>query len=197
MNFLLDPNVAYLILVIGVLLGMLALFTPGTGILEIGALFAIFLAGYAMYNLPIRVWALILLAVGVVPFFFALRKYKQWYWLIPAIVSMVVGSVFLFKSETSLTAINPFFATLVSIVSVVLMWFIGVKSIEALRLRPSQDLSRLVEETGEARTDILNEGTVYVGGEDWTARSEKRIPAGSKVKVVGREGLVLLVVKTE
>jgi len=197
MNFLLDPNVAYLILVIGVLLGMLALFTPGTGILEIGALFAIFLAGYAMYNLPIRVWALILLAVGVVPFFFALRKYKQWYWLIPAIVSMVVGSVFLFKSETSLTAINPFFATLVSIVSVVLMWFIGVKSIEALRLRPSQDLSRLVEETGEARTDILNEGTVYVGGEEWTARSEKRIPSGSKVKVVGREGLVLLVVKTE
>jgi membrane-bound serine protease (ClpP class) len=197
MNFLLDPNVAYLILVIGVLLGMLALFTPGTGILEIGALFAIFLAGYAMYNLPIRVWALILLAVGVVPFFFALRKYKQWYWLIPAIVSMVVGSVFLFKSETSLTAINPYFATLVSIVSVVLMWFIGVKSIEALRLRPSQDLSRLVEETGEARTDILNEGTVYVGGEEWTARSEKRIPSGSKVKVVGREGLVLLVVKTE
>lgn len=197
MNFLLDPNVAYLILVIGVLLGMLALFTPGTGILEIGALFAIFLAGYAMYNLPIRVWALILLAVGVVPFFFALRKYKQWYWLIPAIVSMVVGSVFLFKSDTSLTAINPFFATLVSIVSVVLMWFIGVKSIEALRLRPAQDLGRLFEETGEARTDILNEGTVYVGGEEWTARSEKRIPSGSKVKVVGREGLVLLVVKTE
>jgi membrane-bound serine protease (ClpP class) len=197
MNFLLDPNVAYLILVIGVLLGMLALFTPGTGILEIGALFAIFLAGYAMYNLPIRVWALILLAVGVVPFFFALRKYKQWYWLIPAIVSMVVGSVFLFKSDTSLTAINPFFATLVSIVSVVLMWFIGVKSIEALRLRPAQDLGRLFEETGEARTEILNEGTVYVGGEEWTARSEKRIPSGSKVKVVGREGLVLLVVKTE
>ena len=48
MNFLLDPNVAYLILVIGVILGMLALFTPGTGLLEIGALFTIFLAGYAM-----------------------------------------------------------------------------------------------------------------------------------------------------
>jgi len=197
MNFLLDPNVAYLILVIGVLLGMLALFTPGTGILEIGALFAIFLAGYAMYNLPIRIWALVLLAVGVVPFFFALRKYKQWYWLIPAILSMVIGSVFMFKSQTSVTAINPYFAMLVSIISVVLMWFIGIKSIEALRLRPSQDLSRLVEQTGEARTDILNEGTVYVGGEEWSARSEKRIPAGNLVKVVGREGLVLLVVKSE
>ncbi len=197
MNFLLDPNVAYLVLVIGVILGMLALFTPGTGLLEVGALFAIFLAGYAMVHLPIRLWALILLAVGIVPFIFALRKFKTWYWLVPAILSAVVGSVFLFKSETSLTAINPLFATLVSIISIVLMWFIGIKSLEALRLRPSQDLSRLMNVIGEARTDIFNEGTVYAGGEDWTARSDVLIPAGSQVKVVGREGLVLKVVKAE
>jgi len=197
MNFLLDPNVAYLILVIGVILGMLALFTPGTGLLEVGALFAIFLAGYPMVHLPIRLWALILLAVGIVPFIFALRKFKQWYWLVPAIVSAVVGSVFLFKSDTSLTAINPFFATFVSVISIVLMWVIGIKSLEALRLRPSQDLSRLMDVIGEARTDILNEGTVYIGGEDWTARSDTAIPAGSQVKVVGREGLVLKVVKAE
>lgn len=197
MNFLLDPNVAYLILVIGVILGMLALFTPGTGLLEIGALFTIFLAGYAMYHLPIRVWALVLLAVGIVPFIFALRKFKQWYWLVPAILSSVLGSVFLFKSDTSLTAINPWFATLVSIVSVVLMWVIGIKTLEAIRLRPSQDLSRLIDEIGEARTDILNEGTVYTAGEEWTARSDTLIPAGSQVKVVGREGLVLKVVKAE
>jgi membrane-bound serine protease (ClpP class) len=197
MNFLLDPNVAYLILVIGVILGMLALFTPGTGLLEVGALFAIFLAGYAMVHLPIRLWALILLVVGIVPFFFALRKFKTWYWLVPAILSAVLGSVFLFKSETNLTAINPLFATLVSIISIVLMWFIGIKTLEALRLRPSQDLSRLMDVIGEARTDIFNEGTVYAGGEDWTARSDALIPAGSQVKVVGREGLVLKVVKAE
>ena len=67
MNLLLDPNVAYVILVVGFVLGVLALFTPGTGILEIGALFAIFLAGYAVYSLPINLWALILLVVGVIP----------------------------------------------------------------------------------------------------------------------------------
>ena len=77
------------------------------------------------------------------------------------------------------------------------MWFIGIKSLEALRLRPSQDLSHLINKVGEARTDILNEGTVYVGGEDWTARSEKKIPSGSQVKVIAREGLVLIVVKAE
>ena len=193
MNFLLDPNVAYLILVVGLILGMLALFTPGTGILEIGALFAVFLAGYAVYSLPINTWALILLVVGVVPFFFAVRKFKQWYWLLPAIASAVVGSVFLFRAEAGSPAINPIFAIIVSVVSILLMWLIGIKSIEALRLDPAQDLGTLLEKVGEARTDILLEGTVYVSGEEWTARSEKRIPAGSQVKVIGREGLVLIV----
>ncbi len=193
MNFLLDPNVAYLILVVGLILGMLALFTPGTGILEIGALFAVLLAGYAVYNLPINTWALILLMVGVVPFFFAVRKYKQWYWLLPAIASAVVGSVFLFRAEAGSPAINPIFAIIVSLVSILLMWLIGIKSIEALRLDPAQDLGTLIDMVGETRTDILMEGTVYVGGEEWTARSEKRIPAGSQVKVTGREGLVLIV----
>lgn len=197
MNFLLDPNVAYLILVVGVILGMLALFTPGTGILEIGALFAIFMAGYAMYSLPINTWALILLLVGVVPFFFALRKFKQWYWLIPAILSVVVGSVFLFRSDTGVTAINPIFATIVNLVAIPMMWFIGKKSIEALRMRPAQDLKILIGKIGEARTDIHLEGDVYVGGEEWSARSEDAIPSGSQVKVVRREGLVLIVEKAE
>jgi membrane-bound serine protease (ClpP class) len=193
MNFLLDPNVAYLILVVGLILGMLALFTPGTGILEIGALFAVFLAGYAVYNLPFNTWALILLMVGVLPFFFAVRKYKQWYWLLPAIASAVVGSVFLFRADAGSPAINPIFAIIVSVVSILLMWLIGIKSIEALRLDPAQDLGNLIDMVGETRTDILLEGTVYVGGEEWTARSEKRIPVGSQVKVTGREGLVLIV----
>jgi membrane-bound serine protease (ClpP class) len=134
-----------------------------------------------------------LLVVGVVPFFFAVRKFKQWYWLLPAIISAVVGSVFLFRAEAGSPAINPIFAVIVSVVSILLMWLIGIKSIEALRLNPAQDLGALLEKTGEARTEIHLEGTVYVSGEEWTARSEKRIPVGSQVKVTGREGLVLIV----
>ena len=37
MQFMLDPNVAYLILLAGVVLGLLAVVTPGTGLLEVGA----------------------------------------------------------------------------------------------------------------------------------------------------------------
>lgn len=197
MEVLFDPNVAYLILVLGLVFSVLALFTPGTGILEVGALFAIFLAGYAVYKLPFHWWALILLLVGIVPFLIALRKTRKWYWLIPALLSIVVGTVFLFKTETGAPAINPFFATVVSLMVIAFLWLVGRKSLEAMKMRPSQDLSRLIDKVGEARTDVFRDGTVYVGSEEWTARSEQFIPAGNLVKVIAREGLVLVVAPVE
>ena len=56
MDFLIEPNVAFLILLAGILLGFLAIITPGTGLLEIGALFCVLLSGYAVYNLSIMGW---------------------------------------------------------------------------------------------------------------------------------------------
>jgi len=131
--------------------------------------------------------------VGVVPFLMAVRKSKQWYWLIPAILSLIVGSIFLFKLENGAPAINPILASLTSVLATVFLWFVGRKTVDAMKARPTQDLSRLIGLIGEARTDIAMEGTVYVGGEDWSARSEKKIRNGAKVKVIKREGLVLLV----
>lgn len=193
MDLIIDPNIAYMILVVGFVLGLLALFTPGTGFLEAGVLIAIMVAGYAIIRQPINLWALILLAVGVIPFLIALRKYKQWLYLIPAIFSIVIGSVFLFRTETGGAAINPVLASVMSVTAVVLLWIIGRKGIEALGLQPTQDLGVLIGQTGIARTDIRQVGTIYVAGEEWSAHSEKLIRKGRAAKVIGREGLVLLV----
>ena len=54
-EFLLDPNVAYVALVVGFVLAILAMVSPGTGVIEVGALFMLFLAGYAMFRLPINI----------------------------------------------------------------------------------------------------------------------------------------------
>src|SRR5688572_31227073 len=77
MEFLFDPNIAYLILLGGVLLAMLSLASPGTGLLEIGAFFCIALAGYAIYNLSFNWWALLLLGLSIVPFVYAIQKPKR------------------------------------------------------------------------------------------------------------------------
>ncbi|MBI9044758.1 MAG: hypothetical protein JEZ06_09750 [Anaerolineaceae bacterium] len=192
-EFLLDPNLAYVLLVSGFILAILALFSPGTGILEVGALFALFLAGYSIFNLPINNWALILLLLGVFPFLLALRKSRHWAFLLLSILALIIGTVFLFKTEDGSTAIHPVLATVVSLISIVLVWFIISKIMEAVQLVQAHDLSQLINDIGEARSDIHTEGTIYVNGEEWTARSNHLIQSGSQVRILSREGLVLKV----
>jgi membrane-bound ClpP family serine protease len=193
MDFLLDPNVAYVLLVGGLVVAILALFSPGTGLLEVGALFMLVLAGYSIANQAINWWALVLLVVGIVPFLLAVRKSKQWIFLALALAVLVVGSVFLIRDEQGRPAINLLLALFVSLVAVGLLWLIGRRSLEAMGKPPAFDLNRLGGMTGVAHTAIHLEGSAYVNGEEWSARSETLIPARTRIRVLGREGLILLV----
>jgi len=192
MNLLLDPNVAYILLVGGFILAILALFSPGTGLLELGALAALLLAGYSIYNLPVNAWALVILLVGVFPFLLAVRRSHNWLYLIISMAALVLGSLFLFRGENGVPPVHWALATIVSLLSISFMWMVVRKGLEAVTQSKS-NLVNLTGMVGEARTDIMHEGSVYVDGEQWTARSAVPIPAGSHVRVMAQEGLVLQV----
>lgn len=195
MNFIIDPNLAYVLLVSGFVLAVLALFSPGTGLLEIGALFTLVVAGYGIATLPTNWWALVILVAGIIPFVFGLRQRqpRQWIFLGLSLAALVVGSVFLFRNEQGGPAVNLALAILTPTSALAILWIVGRRALEAARQRPAIDLTRLIGKTGEAHTDVSAEGSVYVSGEEWTARSDEFIPKGAAVRVIGREGLVLLV----
>ena len=195
MDFLLDPNVAYLFLLGGVLLAMLSLATPGTGFFEVGAFFCIALAGYAIYRLSFNWWALIVLALSIIPFVYALRKPKYELYLGLSILLLVVGSVFFFPRTETQTSVNPLVAIIASGLVAGFLWLAVRKALEAAHAKPSHNLEGLVGQVGEAKARVADEGSVQVNGELWSARSEKSIPAGSMVRVIRREGFVLIVEK--
>ena len=196
MEFLLDANVAYTLLVTGILLGLLALVTPGTGILEIGALFAFVLAGYGAYNLGINPWALVVLVLSLVPFLYSLRLPRWRMALLGATILLVVaGSVFLFVGENGWPAVNPIVATFVSLLYGGFLYFSIDRTLAAMSARPSHDLDALIGQIGEAKSKIHDNGSVQVDGELWSAKSEQNIPDGSSVRVIKRDGFVLLVEK--
>lgn len=197
MDFLLDPNVAYLFLLVGVLFALLAIVTPGTGLLEVGALFCLALAGYAVYNLSINWWALIILTISMIPFVYAIQRPNREWFLGLAILLVMVGSVFLFAGDNDRPAVNPLVATLASLLTTGYLWLAIRKSVQASHMKPVHDLEGLVGRVGESKTKIYEEGSVQVAGELWSARSEKPIPAGSPVRVVRREGFVLVVEKDQ
>jgi membrane-bound serine protease (ClpP class) len=191
MNILLEPNLAYLLLLAGILLGFLALVTPGTGALEAGSLFCLMLAGYAITQLEFNWWALIFLVLGVVPFIFAIRKPKRELYLALSILLLVIGSAYLFPSGNWKPAVNPFVAGMGSILFAGFLWIAIRKTLQALHALPTIDLDTLIGQVGMSKTHIHQEGSVQVAGELWSARSNKPITAGKQVKVLTRDGFIL------
>jgi membrane-bound serine protease (ClpP class) len=192
MEILIDPNVAYLLLVVGVVLAIMALFAPGTGVLEVGALFVLFLAGWEISQLPINLWALVLLIIGVIPFIVAVRKSRNLIFLVVALVAFVIGSTYLFQGASVWQpGVNPILAIIASLIASGYLWIAATKVLETEKIKPRHDLAKIIGEEGEAKTDIFNEGSVQIGSELWSARSVVPISEGSKVRVVKREGFIL------
>jgi membrane-bound serine protease (ClpP class) len=189
---LLDPNLAYLILVVGVLMAVLAILSPGTGLFEVGALILFVLAGWEVSNLPINLWALAVLLLAAILFLLAFRRTTPLLFLGLSILALVFGSAYLFRGESwSQPAVNPILALVVSVLNGGFIWFVTRKALEARRLPLAHGLEELIGLTGEAKTNIHDEGSVQVAGELWSARSEKPITAGARVRVIGREGFIL------
>ena len=148
MDFLLNPNIAYLFLLGGVFLAMLALATPGTGFFEVGAFFCIALAGYAIYTLSINLWALVFVILSIVPFIYSLRR-PNWQWFLGgSILVLAIGSIFLFSTETGAPAVNLFVALSSSTLVSGFLWIAVGKTIQASLVRPGHDLDALVGQVG-------------------------------------------------
>lgn len=194
MEVLLNPNIAYLIVVFTLMLSVVAVLSPGTGILELTALLFIGVVAWLVVNLSVNWWALVLLAVGMVLFILSVRWPKLRALLLASIIALVVGSAFLFPTERPWQpGVNPVLALVVSVPLAVFFWFMSKKILEARQLPPTQSLENLVGAIGEARTDIKEQGTALIGSELWSARSNQMIRRGAQVRVVEREGFVLLV----
>lgn len=187
------PSLLYLLLVAGIWMTALAVVNPGTGVLEILALAALGATGVGTIFVPLNTWALIVLALGGVLFVASLRLPRPEIWLLFSALALSVGSVFLFQPAGGGAAVHPLLALSVSLLTLGYFWWAIRSAIIAQKSRPAIDPTRVIGEIAEVRTELNPVGSVYALGELWTARSESRVKAGKEVKVVDREGLMLLV----
>jgi membrane-bound serine protease (ClpP class) len=196
MELLQDPTFTYLLLAAGLIIAVLAQAAPGTGFLELIALSLIFAAGALtiVYELSVNAWSLLILLVGAALFVVSIRKPRQLVVLLASIAAIVIGSAYLFRgTEWWIPGVNPYVAILISTLSAGFFWFVARKVIETESVPPRQDLRALIGAIGETKTDVHQEGSVYVAGELWSARSDRPIPSGTRVRVLEREGFTLKV----
>jgi len=193
MDFLLNPNIAYLTAVLALLAILAAIAAPGTGLIELVALLLIGLSGYMVYHLGMNLWALIVLLLSTVPFFIAIRSKNSLLYLIISIVMIIGGSLFLFTGSNFKPLVNPFLVIMVSALAATFVWFAAKKSMQAQQAKKFHDIDELIGKTGEARTNVHSEGSIQIDSELWSARSQEPILAGAHVRVVKRDGFTLVV----
>lgn len=196
MELLQNPNIVYLLFAGGLALGVLAMASPGTGVLELLAVALLGLAGalVAVYQLPVNLWAIGVLIIGAALFALSVRRPRHLVWLAMSIVALVLGSAYLFASaDRWRPGVEPLLAIVVSLALSGFFWIAARKVMEAEMAAPRHDLGALIGAIGEAKSAIHKEGSVYVDGELWSARSDAPIADGAVVRVVNRDGFELLV----
>ena len=194
MEFLINPNVAYLLIVASFLLMLISIVIPGTGMPEIGFMVSLIAATYFAYRLGINTWAIVILILSVVPFLVALRqKTGRIVMLITSILLLTGGSIFLFTGANGFPLVNPVLAVIVSVGSGGFIWLSADRATKVLHQPLTHNLDTLIGKIGQARTNIHAEGSVQVDGEMWSACSEKPIKTKSLVRIIRRDGLILTV----
>jgi membrane-bound serine protease (ClpP class) len=198
LNFISDPNIAYILLLLGLFGILFELFNPGAILPGVVGVISLILAFYAMQALAINYAGLALIIFALVLFILEIKIVSHGILAIGGIISLLFGSMMLFRSSSSLDMIAISTSIIISataITSALFLFAIGM-GLKAQRLKPATGAELLIGELGEPFEELNPTGQVQVNGVLWKAQSiSGRIKKGEKVRVTSIKGLTLLVEK--
>ncbi|NQT04848.1 MAG: nodulation protein NfeD [Dehalococcoidia bacterium] len=193
-----DPNIAYLLLSLAMLGIMVEIFNPGLIFPGVVGAISLLLAFFSLGVLPVN-WAgvlLIALAFGL----FVGEVLTTTFGLFTAggVVSLVIGSLILFKSASPLFKVDSWLIAAVTISLTAVFAFVINRAIRAHRKQAATGREELIGKRAVVKEALDPEGTVFYKGERWAAISEKgRIEADEEVIITAMDGLILNVVRKE
>ncbi len=198
LSLLSDPNIAYILMMLGFYGLLFELYNPGSIFPGVIGVISLVLAFYSMQTLPINYAGLALIIFGVVLFVIELKVPSHGLLTVGGIVSLLLGSLMLIKTDSGFNVLRVSWGVIATVVILTVLFFsfaIGL-GIKAQTRKPTTGSEGLVNETGEAITDLNPNGSVKVHGEIWKAESiEGEIPSGSKIIVTGVSNLKLKIKK--
>lgn len=194
LNYLVDPNIVYVLFILGLYGLIYEFFHPGIGFgLAVGGL-CLILAFFGLQILPVNIVGVALILFGVVLMILDVFTPTSGILTTGGVISLLVGSLTLFNIQNR--AIGLSWATIFLTVGTVTALFVLIlsKGLLIQRKRPVTGKSGMIGAVGNARSNISPSGKVAVKGEYWDATSiEGPIHAGDQVVVERVEGRKLLV----
>jgi membrane-bound serine protease (ClpP class) len=191
--WIMDPNVAFILLALGGLALYAEFNHPGAILPGVVGLIAILLAIFALNLLPtsFAAFAVILASFGL---FAAEAKFTSYGVLgIGGAICMILGAMMLVDGPIPEMRVNLATAVAVSVPIALIAVFLMSLVLRARKFRVSTGSEGMIGEVGVAQTPLALEGKVFVHGELWNARAKSEVPEGGRVRVRAVEGLRVIV----
>jgi membrane-bound serine protease (ClpP class) len=197
LNTIADPNIAYLLMMAGILGLYMEFSHPGVIFPGVAGAICLLLAFAALQLLPINYTGLALMALGIAllvgeaffPSFGVLG--------VGGMIALALGSLLLFDTATADFGVDK--SIVFTAVGTVGAFVLAVSYLvfHTQKAKPTMGLEGLVGAVGEVRGQLSPAGQIFVHGEYWNARADGEIGVGEKVRVVGYEGLCLKVSRVD
>ncbi len=195
LDFLLDPNIAFIVLAIGALALYAEFNHPGAIVPGVVGIVFILLALFALNLLPTRYAAFTLIMAAFVMFALEAKFATHGILGIAGIALMTIGGLLLVDGPIPEMRVKLWTALSVSVPLGVITVFLMSIALKARRNKVVTGQQGMIGTVGEARTDIDPEGKVFVLGELWNAHAPARVQMGEQVVVRKVDGLELEVEK--
>lgn len=193
-----DPNIVYVGILLGLWLSITALYMPGTGLPEIGALLVLGASLLALSVLPTNWLAVVVFVAGAVGFLTLpfIPKIGQFAEL--GLLMQAGAGFFLF---TDARTVSP----VLIVATVALAWGYHRAILMPMLRRQREEsfsdaTSNVIGVVGRVVKPLTPVGTINANGELWTARAQyddEQLDTGTSVIVLAQRGLELLVEKAK
>ncbi len=196
-----DPNVAFILFTLGFYGLLFELQNPNFVTGTLGGI-AIVLAFIGFGSLPLNIAGLLLIGIGIVLFIVDVHVTNHGLPTLAGLVAFALGAGALYTTPGDPTGPVVQVALPVIITMVVMTGaFMGLIVWAAMKTRTMTTAPGLIgaglapHTIGEVRRPLTPIGSVYAGGEEWTARAsdERSLDRGTPVHILRQEGLTLVV----
>jgi membrane-bound serine protease (ClpP class) len=195
-----DPNIAYIIMMLGFYGLLFELFSPGAIFPGIIGVICLILAFYSMSSMPVNYAGLALIIFGIILFLLEIKVISHGMLAIGGTLSVLLGSMILFRTSPVENFVSLSWSVIFSVTAFSVLFFLFIITIglRAQRAKPVSGENAMIGQTALTLTPLDPRGQVTLMGEIWSAASlSEKINSNEKVIVKEVKELTLYVQPAE
>jgi membrane-bound serine protease (ClpP class) len=196
LDFIADPNFAYILLLLGIYGLFFELYNPGAIFPGVIGVLSLILAFFSMQMLPLNWAGLLLILLAIVLFLLEIKVASYGLLSIGGIISMSLGSLMLFEPFKTGIQIGLEVVIIATIITALFFIFVVGMGLRAQSRKITTGKEGIIGEIGRVSVPLNPRGKVLVHGEVWDAEAENPLEIGTSVRIVSvMDGMLLKVEK--